>query len=119
MALGEAQVIAATKQALADAGGGAAEGSLSQGSLELLACSALPSGPWKAGTLVWLEQLHAHSKLVNLGDVRVPRARTALARPGVSVEALERAAAAGGSAAGSRAVARSPSALLVKNLPYR
>jgi hypothetical protein len=36
----------------------------------------------------------------------------------VAVEQLEAAAAASGKAAGSRAVERSPTTLLVKNLPY-
>ena len=53
------------------------------------------------------------------GEVLVlSRTKAALAEAGVSVEALEAAAEAGGHAAASSTVARSPTTLLVKNLPY-
>ncbi|EFJ46013.1 hypothetical protein VOLCADRAFT_63158, partial [Volvox carteri f. nagariensis] len=54
-----------------------------------------------------------------LGEAQVIAAtKQALAEAGVCVEALERAAAASGKAAATRSVARSGTALLVKNLPY-
>ncbi|KAG2451283.1 hypothetical protein HYH02_003889 [Chlamydomonas schloesseri] len=54
-----------------------------------------------------------------LGEAQVIAAtKQALAEAGVSVEALERAAAASGKASASKAVARSPTTLLVKNLPF-
>lgn len=53
------------------------------------------------------------------GEVLVLRAtKAALAEAGVAVETLEAAAAAGGHAAVHTSVPRSPSTLLVKNLPY-
>ncbi|KAJ9530616.1 hypothetical protein QJQ45_014764, partial [Haematococcus lacustris] len=57
---------------------------------------------------------------VALGEAAVIAAtKAALAEEGVSVEALEAAAAAAGAAAGQRTgVARSPNVLLVKNLPF-
>lgn len=44
--------------------------------------------------------------------------KRALDEAGINVTAIEAAAAAGGAAAKSTAVARSSTALLVKNLPY-
>ncbi|GIL52539.1 hypothetical protein Vafri_8379 [Volvox africanus] len=54
-----------------------------------------------------------------LGEAQVIAAtKQALAEAGVSVEALERAAAASGKASTTRSVARSSTTLLVKNLPF-
>ncbi|KAG2501693.1 hypothetical protein HYH03_000195 [Edaphochlamys debaryana] len=54
-----------------------------------------------------------------LGEAQVIAAtKQALADAGVSVEALERAAAASGKASATKTVARSATALLVKNLPF-
>ncbi|GLC70759.1 hypothetical protein PLESTF_001030300 [Pleodorina starrii] len=54
-----------------------------------------------------------------LGEAQVIAAtKQALAEAGVSVEALEAAAAASGKAATTKSVARSSTTLLVKNLPY-
>lgn len=54
-----------------------------------------------------------------LGETQVIAAtKSALGDAGVAVEKLDEAAAASGKAADSKAVERSPSTLLVKNLPY-
>ena len=54
-----------------------------------------------------------------LGEAHVlALTKRALSAAGVSVDALEEAAAASGTAAASKSIARSATALLVKNLPY-
>ncbi len=54
-----------------------------------------------------------------LGETHViALTKKALADAGVDTDALEAAAAAGGSAASQHSVERSSTALLVKNLPY-
>ncbi len=54
-----------------------------------------------------------------LGETHViAMTKRSLGEAGVDVAALEAAAAAGGRAAAKTAVARSPTTLLVKNLPY-
>jgi hypothetical protein len=56
---------------------------------------------------------------VALGETHVlALTKRSLEEAGVSVDALEAAAAASGKASAAQAVARSPSILLVKNLPY-